>query len=207
MPPNRSSWYSLIWWSRFTTGSIPLITFLNHVHLSILSIMFFVAQARISFIKGGEIPFHFKTGWVDKNPFTATNNDTPAQSAPQEGERRGLIHWRRCGVSLTYLYVCISTDILSLFLLGVYLNSQRSVWHQGHRRPVRVTKNIKILLQNRNIRSIWNKIPLPQGGIHSDNSLVAYQTVKSIHCQEHNFLLLKDTFPFHGTLSELWLFD
>ena len=105
MPPNRSSWISLIWWSRFTTGWIhSLITFLNHVHLSILSIMFSVAQARISFIKGGEIPFHFKTGWVDKNPFTATNNDTPAQSAPQEGERRGLIHWRWC---VPHLSLCL----------------------------------------------------------------------------------------------------
>ena len=141
MPPNRSSWNSLIWWSRFTTGWIhSLITFLNHVH-SVHNVFCSTSQDFIHKRRGNS--FSFQNRMSGQKSFYS-HKQWYAGPVSATGRWEEGAHSLEAVCPLTYLYVCISTDILSLFLLGVYLNSQRSVWHQGHRRPVRVTKNIWI---------------------------------------------------------------
>ena len=77
-----------------------------------------VAQAGISFIKVGEIPLHFKTGWVDKNPFTATTNKHwwPSRHhwVSEEGAGVPLIHWRCCVSSPLSLCLYLHWYLISL---------------------------------------------------------------------------------------------
>ena len=109
-----------------------------------------MAQARISFIKVGEIPFHFKTGWVDKNPFTATTNKHWWPSRHHWKVRGGpLIHWRWCVPSPLSLCLYLHWYLISLSFRCLPQQPALCVASeaQAPSQPARVTtKNIFFLL-------------------------------------------------------------
>ena len=115
-------------------GRIPLIKYLNLVHKVLCG------TSRDFIHKSRRNSSSFQNRMSGQKSFYSHNQQTlMTRPTPLECERRGPGCRSFIGgvVSpLLYLCVCISTDILSLFLLGVYLNSQRAVWHQGQ--PVRV---------------------------------------------------------------------